>query len=670
MMLTAAILIPFAASVVAALSGRRSNLVAAAGAVLTFASVMSLYPDAGHGAKIFLSLPGFASSFGLNLGVDMLAMTFSACVSFVWLCSTVYSIEYMSHEENQPSYQMFSMLTLGAALGVILSRDLLTMLLFFETMTFTSYFMVIHSRKEDSLKAGNLYLFLGVVGGLMFVAGTALLYHFTGSVLVEPVGELLSHAGIWKAVIAVCLISGFGIKAGMVPLHVWLPHAHPVAPSPASALLSGILIKTGAYGIIRVVSIIFMPAGHHHVEEVLHFSEQLGLFVIWVGIATMLLGVCMALLQENAKKMLAYHSVSQMGYILMGLGVAGYLGHHGAMGMAGGLYHIVNHALFKSALFLVVGAVYLKTHQLNMYKLGGLARYMPFTALVGLLAALGISGFPGLNGYASKTLLHHAIVEAAEHGGTGLLLAEKLFVVTGGGTACSFIKLFKFVFLGKTPEGMAKRYHESIPEKVGMGLLALVLLLFGLFPNLFLDRFIIGALNVLHYDASFVEHHLLHMRFFTLHDISGVFVSIGIGIVIFVVGVRYHLFHWHPPKVLSIEWLVRSAGALMGLAITRALDGAGYVWDCLLAACKASGRMIVNAERGAEHLQTDLSRWLSRTYRRGFITLRKIDHVPAMEGLFREINVGNFNFSTFILIVALAGILLWRIPFTRLLSAH
>jgi len=147
------------------------------------------------------------------------------------------------------------------------------------------------------------------------------------------------------------------------------------------------------------------------------------------------------------KKMLAYHSVSQMGYIIMGIGVAAYLGPKGAMGFSGAIYHMVNHALFKALLFMVAGIIYLRTHELDMYQLGGMWRKFPFTALVCLIAVLGITGMPLFNGYASKSILHHAIVEAYEYGHPSFRYAEMMFTLTSAGTVTSFIKLFGFVFV-------------------------------------------------------------------------------------------------------------------------------------------------------------------------------------------------------------------------------
>ena len=308
----------------------------------------------------------------------------------------------MKNEKRHTLFNISTIATLTAVLGVFLAADFLLFLLFFELMTLSSYFWVIHKWDKAAVKAGYYYLFFSITGGFLITLALALepklMSHFTQGINLSGTGLSLG---------TVLLIAGFGIKAGIVPLHLWLPHAHSVSPTPASALLSGLIIKVGAYGIIRTLSFFgFAPSSN---------LEWLGPFIIVIGITTMLTGVAAALLQSNAKRLLAYHSVSQMGYIILGLGVAFYLGSTGELSLIGALYHIINHALFKVALFLGIGIIYYYTKQIDLYELGGLWRRFPILAFLMLLAVLGISGAPGLNGYISKTILHHGLNAAAEN---------------------------------------------------------------------------------------------------------------------------------------------------------------------------------------------------------------------------------------------------------------
>jgi hydrogenase-4 component B len=360
--------------------------------------------------------------------------------------------------------------------------------------------------------------------------------------------------------ISALFVIGFGVKAGMLPLHIWLPKAHPVAPTPASALLSGLLIKIGAYGLLRITTSFFMPAAElisERTDPLWTLSQNMGAVMIWIGITTMAVGVFMALQQGNMKKMLAYHSISQMGYIVMGIGAASYLGYIGAMGFAGSIYHTINHAFFKSLLFMVVGVIYVRTHELDMYKLGGLWKQMPFTAFVCLIAALGITGMPGFNGFASKSILHHAIIESFEYGHASFRYAEIIFTIVSAGTACSFIKLISYAFLGKCPEK-----YQNLPRhgngmmQMAMGGLALLIIGIGLAPQFIMNQFIIPAASQFTYDPYFINKYLVDMNFFNYKDMTGMIPVYILGIGIFAAGKQFDLFHLHMPKWMDFEFLL------------------------------------------------------------------------------------------------------------------
>jgi formate hydrogenlyase subunit 3/multisubunit Na+/H+ antiporter MnhD subunit len=344
----------------------------------------------------------------------------------------------------------------------------------------------------------------------------------------------------------------------MAPVHVWLPRAHPVAPTPASALLSGVMIKVGAFGILRVATSYYFPPKNQvtdYLDPIWKTSENIGAAIIWFGIITMAIGVFYALQQSNMKKMLAYHSVSQMGYIIVGIGIAVYLGYRGAMGYTGAIYHIINHGLFKSLLFMVVGVVYYHTHEYDMYKLGGLWKKLPLTATVCLIACFGISGIPLFNGFISKSILHHGLIEAFEYGDPSFKFAEIMFMIVSAGTVCSFIKLFYYVFIQKTDNTYPdlKRSYTSLDS--ALATIGLFIVLIGLFPRFLLEHFIIPAMNPTTYDPEFIVHYIGHMKFFTGEDLlSMLYVLIG-GALIFVLGTKFNWFHLKIPKWLSLEYL-------------------------------------------------------------------------------------------------------------------
>jgi formate hydrogenlyase subunit 3/multisubunit Na+/H+ antiporter MnhD subunit len=524
-------------------------------AAATFAGAAALVPLVAEHHEIGCRIPLMLGSIVFE--VDSFGMLFALFTSFVWLASTVYATGYMQHEHKRDRYHAFSLAVLGANMGVVLAGDLVSLYLFFEALGLLSYMMVIHNESDEAKSAAVKYFWMTLLGGLAVIGGILLTYGLGSSGAIGPFHmEEVAQAVKWSA--ALLMIVGFGVKAGMLPVHVWLPDAHPVAPSPASALLSGVMIKAGAYGIFRVVTAIFRPEVAEHVaEELWHFTSEIGLVVLWIGVATMFVGVVLALLQENAKRMLAYHSVSQMGFILLGIGAAGYLGSHGAMGYAGGLFHILNHALFKACLFLGVGAVFFRTGQLNMYKLGGLWRRMPFTFAFTLIAACGITGVPFFNGFVSKCLLHHALVESVElHHLASLQVAEWIFIVTCGGTACSFIKLIRLVFLGKLGREHASVREAPVSMLVAMGALAAVITTLGIRPQIVLDGVFVPGLHTWGLHATLIEEFTL----ITGENLLSVAYAFAIGFAVFFVGMRYHLFHLHAPDWFSVNyWYVRTA---------------------------------------------------------------------------------------------------------------
>lgn len=479
---------------------------------------------------------------------DALSAIFVILAAFLWLVVSIYSPKYMEHEGKAISFQLCTLLTLFSVLGVFLAGNLVTLLLFFELMTVSSYFWVIHKWNKESIRAGYFYLFFSIVGGLLVALGIAIMGSATE--LLPTIGSGMVTASdpkLFAWSIALFII-GFAIKAGMVPLHLWLPYAHSVAPTPGSALLSGLLIKVGAYGLIRTGE--FAGWGTKLESGMAWLSST----IIILGVSTMLLGVLSALIQSNAKKLLAYHSISQMGYIILGLGVALYLGSNGGYGLSGAIYHIINHALFKIALFLGVGVIYLHTGETNLYKLGGLWRRFPVTAILMLVAVLGITGAPGLNGYASKSLIHHGVSLAAETGATWLVWVERLFLVVGVGTAASFSKLYYLIFLGK-PTKLNINDEGSPKLQIAMSLLAVVMIVIGIKPDLLLNFAIAPAAQSL--GMKEVTTTLMHLSFWNFKDIFDMIITLILGILVCWLGLKTGVFHWHPPVWLTIEGMVK-----------------------------------------------------------------------------------------------------------------
>jgi formate hydrogenlyase subunit 3/multisubunit Na+/H+ antiporter MnhD subunit len=508
----------------------------------------------------------------LEFVADPFSALFALFSTFVWFCATLYSLAYMQTQQARDRYQAVGLVVLAAMLGVVLAGDLVTLFLFFETLGLVAFLLVVHTGTREARRAAIQYFWMTLLGGIALLSGIMMVYAMGGGPLVPapPLGE--GHRGTAAAL----LVLGFGVKAGMVPVHFWLPNAHPVAPSPASALLSGVMIKAGAYGIFRTVAALFRPeAGASFTAVSWEFSAQLGLAVIWIGIVTMAVGVVLALGQSNTKRMLAYHSISQMGFILAGIGAGGYLAGEGAMGTAGGLMHAVNHALFKASLFLGVGAVAFRAGSLDMYALGGLWRRMPVTFALMLIAAAGISGVPLFNGFVSKCLIHHALEAAYLDGGaSGLRVAERIYVLVCAGTAASFIKLIGLVFLGPSKLAEPGSVREAPPAMLAaMALLSVPVIVLGLRPQLLLEGLVVPGLLGSGLSAEGIGYFLDHY-FLSAGDVAMSLVILAMGAVIFGVGMRFGLFHLHLPAWLGTAYWFRRAGSAVARVLAPGVGGA------------------------------------------------------------------------------------------------
>ena len=512
-------------------------------------------------------IPGFCG-MGLHFKLDGFRLVYSCIAVLMWAVSGAFSLEYMAHYEKRRKYYVFLWVTFFATVGVFLSADLYTTFIFFEIMSFTSYVWVAFDEKKESLKAAETYLAVAVIGGLAMLMGLFLLYDLTGTLDMDLIGAAaraaLETGGGYLSPAAQLytagglLLFGFGAKAGCFPLHIWLPKAHPVAPAPASALLSGILTKAGVFGIIVITGGLFFSDGNW------------GLLLTVLGLVTMFLGALLALLSVNLKRTLACSSISQIGFILTGIGMAVLLssvGEENGLAVRGTFLHMVNHSLFKLVLFLCAGAVYMNLHKLNLNDIRGFGRKKPALGFCFLMGSLGIGGIPLWSGYVSKTLLHESMVEYAKAVGEGaavlvnpgmpsasigmpgivtsLLLnpgiwkaAEWVFLLTGGMTVAYMLKLFIALFVEKHPteqakyDAMSTSCMKPLSRFVLVGCSALIPLL-GMAPHLTMDR-IAGA-----GEPFFRGDEMVHsVAYFSLGNLKGGVISIGIGIVLYVVVVR------------------------------------------------------------------------------------------------------------------------------------
>ncbi|MDP2871558.1 MAG: proton-conducting transporter membrane subunit, partial [Bacillota bacterium] len=620
--------------------------------------------------------------------VTPLGLLFALFASFLWMMAALFSLTYLASSHAQGRYYFYFLLCLAGTLGVFLAGDLFTLFVFFELVSLGSYPLVVHEETPEAMAAGRLYLYMGVAGGLVLLLGTTWLQSLNGG---TSLGAALAVAApVWPwATAMVLLVAGFGVKAGMFPVHIWLPKAHPVAPSPASALLSGVMIKTGAYGIYRVLRL-FLPeaaaggGGHGGAARELalltgdlpapaaqiNLGLALGRGLVAVALVTIFLGAVLALVQTNAKRVLAYSSVSQMGYILLGAGLAGVLGSGEAMGAAGFALHVFNHALFKSTMFMLIGVVYLKTHQLELDRLGGLARRLPVTAAVFALAVAGIAGVPGLNGYASKTLLHDGILVLAAHG-PGWKIVEALFTLAGAMTLAYTAKLWYFVFWRRPrapaahPGVSLDHVRETWYDKLLALALAAPMTAVGLRPAAAVGRLLAPALVASGYDSAAL-HHVEAVRFFAWPAVQGAALSLGLGAALLFVLYRLKFPTPAMDRGPSVEGtflvpLIRLGGA--GCDLVTALDRGEDTVAIAFGHAVARG-WIWLADSWAEGWRR-LGRALGNTAARAARFLPSLDYAPGDSATSREFNLLNLDFD-FVLVLAvialtlvMLGVLAW-----------
>ena len=488
-----------------------------------------------NNAPVFCGIPKVCG-FGLNFTLDGFRILYGLAASLMWMMTTIFSREYMQRHENKNRYYLFLLLTLGATMGVFLSADLYTTFIFFEIMSFTSYVWVAQEEDKASLRAAETYLGVAVLGGLVMLMGIFLIYHELGTV---GIGELRAASEAYRQragtdpvhnqnvlyAAGACMLFGFGAKAGAFPLHIWLPKAHPVAPAPASALLSGILTKTGIYGVLILSANLFLH------------DALWGKIVLGIGVLTMFGGAVLAVFSINLKRTLACSSMSQIGFILVGIGMQGMLGEENALAVHGTLLHMMNHSMIKLVLFMAAGVIFMNTHELDLNEIRGFGRKKPLLKAIFLTGALAIGGIPLFGGYVSKTLLHESI---AEYGGDWLMKAvEYIFLFSGGLTVAYMTKLYVAVFVEENESKNVQRTFDKMKTYMNrestfaLTASGLILLIWGLFPHSIMDRAANLGQAFLNLEEAGGE-----AAYFSLGNLSGAAVSIIIGALVYLLVIR------------------------------------------------------------------------------------------------------------------------------------
>jgi len=561
-----AMLIAYSLGALAALAGGRSALgrrLVALGAVAGSGAGLAL------GAAVIATGVPFALSFpwllplggGLALRLDSLGAFFLVVVGVGAIPAAVYGAGYSAaYEDGRASLPllgvMFNLFLLTMSL-VTLADNVLTFLLMWEGMSLTSYFLVITESEDEEVRdAGLWYLamtHMGLVlllGAFMLLTGGAVSGHFE-----DLRGRAVSLTPGTRDLVYLLALLGFGSKAGIVPLHVWLPRAHPAAPSHVSALLSGVMIKMGVYGLLRVV-LDLLGGG----------PAWWGGLVLGVGVVSALLGVLYALMEHDLKRLLAFHSVENIGIILIGIG-AGLMFHRyglmslAALGFIGGLYHVINHAAFKSLLFLGAGSVLYATGTRNMEEMGGLIKRMPWTAIFFLIGAVAISALPPLNGFVSEWLIFQSLLGGVQipvpEVAAVMPVAVGLLALTSGLTAACFVKAFGITFLALPRSLKAAEAHES-PWSMRLGMAGLGLGCIGLGVAAFavvpvLGRVLAGLGGLPDTRAEFTLNVFLHTPS-GLGQMSPTLMALGLVLLLGLLPSVLWLFRLQRRRRLSDPW--------------------------------------------------------------------------------------------------------------------
>ncbi|MEM2926179.1 MAG: NADH-quinone oxidoreductase subunit M [Candidatus Bathyarchaeia archaeon] len=433
----------------------------------SLAFAFSLHNDAMRG---ILTVPKDPKPLAFSLGIDRLGILMAILAIFIGLMACIFSMEYMKKDASLTEYYTALALMVAGMMGVAFSADLLTFFIFWELMCLTSYALVAF-RKEtwEAVEAGFKYLLMSGAGSALLLMGFSLLYAIAGSLNLGALAIAIRQASLidkpWLLVIFALLLVGFGIKAAIAPFHTWLPDAHPAAPSPISALLSGVMIKMGVYGLMRLSILLFLPI----------VSTWQGWLMV-LSIITMFIGNLSALLQSDIKRLLAFSSIAQIGYILFGLAL-------GTLeGITGSLFHIVNHALMKGLLFLSAGAFFHSTGTRDLKLLEGVGRRMPITGMTFALGALAIAGLPSLNGFMSELYLINAGIQAGQVLGIALMIINIVISVA------YYLRIIQIILLRRPTESLQKVHEAPLSMVAPMVLLSILCVIIGIYPEPILEE--------------------------------------------------------------------------------------------------------------------------------------------------------------------------------------
>ena len=456
-------IVPLAGAFLITIAGKRlkwfPDVFGNAATLISFVlSIVAVFVCNKYGTLVY-GVGAWKPPFGIALVLDGLTSFMLVTVNVVAFCISIFSIDYMKKFTSKWKFYSLFLLMLAGMNGVVITGDLFNLFVFLEIASVASYALVAFGTEKHELEAAFKYAIMSTVGSLFILLGIVLLYSYTSTLNMADMANVIAQKGGGNItlMVSVLFLMGFGLKAALVPFHAWLPDAHPSAPAPISAMLSGVLIKSlGVYALCRIFFNVIGMSGT--VSEVLLF----------LGALSMVIGVFLAVGQWDFKRLLAYHSISQIGYVILGIGLGT------PLGLIGGLFHLFNHSIFKSLLFLNSGAVEYSTGTRDLTKMGGLSQKMPVTGSTSLVASMSIAGIPPFNGFWSKLIIIIACVQAGRYGyAFWAVLASVL-------TLASFMKVMKYAFYDKLKGQWENVKEVPIFMKVSMAALAIICLVGGI----------------------------------------------------------------------------------------------------------------------------------------------------------------------------------------------
>ncbi|MFP4083748.1 MAG: monovalent cation/H+ antiporter subunit D family protein [Desulfonatronovibrio sp.] len=471
-----AVMVSMAAVPLILLSSKKPNVRefwTLAAAFIKFPLVLSLLPGALSGRVAQFTILEIFPGVALELKADPVGIFFALIASGLWIFTCFYSIGYVrgSNEKKQTRYFASFAVCLSATIGIAFSANLLTFLIFYEILSIATYPLVIHKENSEAIRSGRQYLTYALTAGLVLIAAIGWTYVLAGTLDFKPGGLLdgvINDPWIAKSIF-ILFMAGFGVKAGIMPLHSWLPAAM-VAPTPVSALLHAVaVVKSGVFGMIRLVGFVMGP------ENMQIFG--LDMILAFFAGATILLASIIAMKQDNLKARLAYSTVGHLSYIVLGLALIT------PEGFTGGLLHLANHATMKITLFFCAGAIYVNLHKTEISQLDGIGKVMPWTMGAFTIGAMGLAGVPPVNGFISKWFLCMGSLEA------GQVIILFIFIGSGLLNAMYFFPIVLRAFFRPGGKDLEKHGEASMMMVIPICIVAALSLGLGLYPNLFLDMF-------------------------------------------------------------------------------------------------------------------------------------------------------------------------------------